>query len=338
MILALMKLSSPLHDLVSDTVAAPAGITVRCAAANFRWEQAVSVERTDEYSVYAGNVATHKEWQGEHKGYLRSFVQVAKDHPRVSESFMAVNSLAHLQEDLDNTYLLRLESLDSMVDSALLGPAIGEAFWLRFFNSQKDLRKPKLSDADEKLRNEFVDQWNARRVQARPMFSTFLNDFSGDLSAFVKTDWPHILRDRLGLTHWPSTPGKPLPVALICYTLDEVREARLATTKKGAVASFSRPTVLDTEMSAAFVPAPLLAKGESYGYTLDMANSEVPAAFTPELLTFPIEYQPKHIKALGFISSAHALQTDAAVLDARNRHVQGLQGLPGCSGYGEVLL
>lgn len=337
MILALMKLSSRLLNLASDTVAAPEGVTVRCAAANFRWEQAVSDDRTGEYNAYAGDVANHKEWQGEHKDYLRSFVQVAKDHPRVSESFMAVNSLAHLTEDLDNTILLRLESLDSLVNSALFGSAIGEAFWLRFFNSQRDLRKSKLSDADEKLRSEFVDQWNARRVQARPMFATYLNDFGGDLTAFVKSDWPHVLRDRLGLTHWPSTPGKPLPVALICYTLDEVRQARLAATKKGAIASFSRPTVLDTEMSAAFIPAPLLAKGESYGYTLDLAHTGVPAEFTPELLTFPIEYQPRHIKALGFISSVHALQTDAAVLDARNRHVLGLQGLPGCDAYGEVL-
>lgn len=297
----------------------------------------MSVGRADEYNAYAGNVTTHKEWQGEHKGYLRSFVQVAKDHPRVSESFMAVNSLAHLKEDLDNTYLLRLESLNSIVDSTLLGPVIGEAFWLRFFNSQKDLRKDNLSDADEKLRSEFVDQWNERRVQARPMFATFLNDFGGNLNAFVKTDWPHILRDRLGLTHWPSTPGKPLPVALICYSLDEVRQARLAATKKGVVASFSRPTVLDTEISAAFIPAPLLARGQSYGYTLDLASAGVPAAFTPELLTFPIEYQPKHIKALGFISRAHALQTDSEVLDARNRHVQRLRGLHGCGGYGEVL-
>lgn len=332
-----MKLSPPLLDLASDAVAAPEGATVRCAAANFRWEQAVSVDRTDEYNAYAGDVANHKEWQGEHKDYLRSFVQVAKDHPRISESFMAVNSLAHLKEELDNTILLRLESLDSLVNNALLGPAIGEAFWLRFFNSQKDLRKDKLSGADEKLRSEFVDQWNARRVQARPMFATFLNEFGGDLTDFVKTDWPHLLRDRLGLTHWPSTPGKPVPVALICYTLDEVRQARLTATKKGAVASFSRPTVLDTEMSAAFIPAPLLAKGESYGYTMDLGHTGVPTEFTPELLTFPIEYQPKHIKALGFISRAHALQTDGAVLDARNRHVRGLQGLPGCSGHGEVL-
>jgi hypothetical protein len=281
MILALMNLSSPLQYLAADPVASPEGVTIRCAAANFRWEQAASVGRTADYNAYVGDVATHKEWQREHEDYLRSFVRPAKDHPRVAETFRAGNSLAHLQEDLDNTILLRLEGLASMVDSAVFGPAIGEAFWLRFFKSQKDLRKDKLADADEKLRSEFVTQWKEQRVQARPMFATFLNDFGGNLTAFVKTDWPHILRDRLGLTHWPSTPGKPVPVALICYTLDEVRQARLAAARKGAAASFSRPTVLDTEMSAAFVPAPLQAKGQSYGYTLDLADGGVPAAFTP---------------------------------------------------------
>ena len=84
--------------------------------------------------------------------------------------------------------------------------------------------------------------------------------------------------------------------------------------KKGAVASFTRPTVLDAEMSPAFIPAPLLPGGESYGYTLDLASAGIPDTFTPELLTFPIEYQAKHIKALGFIARGHALQEDQAIL------------------------
>jgi hypothetical protein len=107
--------------------------------------------------------------------------------------------------------------------------------------------------------------------------------------------------------------------------------------KKGAVASFTRPTVLDAEMSPAFIPAPLLPGGESYGYTLDLASAGIPDTFTPELLTFPIEYQAKHIKALGFIARGHALQEDQAILVARNRHVQGLQYLPDCDSFGEVL-
>jgi hypothetical protein len=123
----------------------------------------------------------------------------------------------------------------------------------------------------------------------------------------------------------------------MCYTLDEVRQARAMATRKGAVSSFSRPTVLDSEMSAAFIPAPLLPGNRSYGYTLDLAEAGVPDTFTPELLTFPIDYQPERIKALGFISREHGLQEDESILAARNRHVQGLRRLPGCEDFGEVL-
>lgn len=332
-----MNLSSHLQSLASDAVASPTGAAMRCVAANFRWERAVADARATEYNAYVGDVATHKDWKAEHKGYLGSFVHVAKDLPRSSECFMAVNGQAHLNEQLDNTPLLRLESVGSLFDHPLL-TKIANDFWLRFFNSQKDLRKDTLSDSEEALRIEFVAQWNAQRTQARPMFATFLNNFnSGDLTALLKTDWPHILRDCLGLTHWPSTAEKPLPVALMCYTVDEVRQARSMATKKGAVASFTRPTVLDGEMSAAFIPAPLLPSGKNYGHTLDLACTEVPEIFTPELLTFPIEYQPRHIKALGFITREHALQEDESMLAARNRHVQGMQRLPDCDNFGEVL-
>ena len=332
-----MNLSHPLHQLASDAIASPAGEAVRCAAANFRWERAVSEGRATEYNAYVGDVATHKDWKAEHKGYLGSYVHVPNDLPRSSECFMAVNGQAHLNEQLDNTFLLRLESIGHLFDHPLVSD-VADKFWQRFFNSQKDLRKNSLPDSAEALRTEFVAQWNAQRTQARPLFATFLNSFfCGNLETLVKNDWPHRLRDRLGLTHWLSTAGKPLPVALMCYTVDEVRQARSLATKKGAVASFTRPTVLDGEMSAAFVPAPLLPGGESYGYTLDLASAEIPETFTPELLTFPIEYQAKHIKALGFITRGHALQEDQAMLAARNRHVQGLQHLPDCDSFGEVL-
>lgn len=332
----LMHLSETLQHLASDPEASRQGIGARCEASNFRCEPAVADERAEEYAVYVGDASAHREWKAEHKGYLTSFVHVAKDHPRSAETFMAVNRLARLDEGLDDTFLLRLESIGHLFEMPLVGD-VAEAFWTRFFNSQKDLRKAQLGEDDEALRDEFVKHWNAQRTQARPMFATFLNEVGGDLKRFVKQDWPHLLRDRLGLTHWPATAGKPLPVALVCYTLDEVRQARALSAKKGAVGSFVRPTVLDTEMSAAFVPAPLLPGNRSYGYTLDLAGTEVPDVFTPELLTFPIDYLPKHIKALGFISRAHTLQEDDAILAARNRHMEGLRRLDGCEGFGEVL-
>lgn len=331
-----MKLGTTLQSLAADTEASKAGTRARCEASNIRCEPAVTDERAEEYGAYVGDISSHGDWRAEHKGYLGSFVHVPKDLPRSAESFMSVNRLAQLDEGLDNTVLLRLESVGTLFDNPLVAET-AETFWTRFYNSQKDLRKRTLSDGDEALREQFVERWNAQRVQARPMFATFLNDVGGDLAQFVKTDWPHLLRDRLGLMHWPGSAGKPLPVVLICYTLDEVRDARAAATKKGAVSSFARPTVLDTELSAAFMPAPLLPGNNSYGYTLDLAGTEVPEVFTPELLTFPIDYRPTHIKALGFISRDHGLNTDAALLAARNRHVEGLRQLPDCAGFGEVV-
>jgi len=337
-----MKLSPSLLTLASDSAASPTGPAARCEAANFRWEQAVADERADDYNDYVGTIAAHKDWKAEHKGYLSQSVHIARDLPKCAEGFMDRNRLAHLNEGMDNTFLLRLESIGHLFSQPLLSGLpdddVTHRYWQRFYRSQQDLRKEKLSDTDEALRAEFVAQWNKQRTQARPMFATFLNSFfSGNLKDLVKADWPHILRDRLGLRHWPSTAGKPLPVALMCYTVDEVRAARDLAKKKGAAASFTRPTVLDGEMSAAFIPAPLLPGGESYGYTLNLSETGVPVEFSPELLTYPIEYQPRHIKALGFITRAHTLQGDQATLEARNRHVQGLRAWPDCSDFGEVL-
>ncbi len=331
-----MDLSPSLELLAADAAASKTGVASRCEAANFRWERAISAGRAEEYHAYVGAAATHEDWRAEHKGYVGSFVQVAKDSPRSAECFMALNAQAQLNEGLDNTYLLRLESLESLFNDPLLSGLTND-FWQRFSKNPKDLIKNLPFEA-EALRADFVKQWNEqKRKDARPMFATFLNDFGGNLDLFLKEDWPHILRDRLGLVDKIGSEKNPLRVALMCYTLDEVRQARALAVKKGATASFARPTVLDTEMFAAFIPAPLLPGGESYGYTLDLADTGIPASFTPELLTFPIDYLPRHIKALGFITRPHALQDGQALFDARNRHVQGLQALPGCDDFGEVL-
>lgn len=340
MIQPLMNLSYALQSLATDAAAAPSGPVMRCAVANFRWETAVSEGRAEEYGDHVGAVASHKDWQAEHKSYLSTSVHIAKDLPRCAESFMAVNGLAHLNEQLDNTYLLRLEALDGLFNQPLVSEVAAE-FWQRFYRYPKDLGiNARLSDEVQALRAEFTKQWNDHRTQARPQFATFLNAFfGGDLPALVKSDWPHLLRDRLGLTHWPREADKPLPVALVCYTVDEVREARMLAGKKGAAASFSRPTVLETEFSPAFIPAPLQPGGKSFGYTLDLASTAIPDAdaLTPELLTFPLEYKPEHIKALGFITRPHAFQEDSAYLPARNHHVEGLRRLPDCAAFGEVL-
>ena len=131
--------------------------------------------------------------------------------------------IAHA-DDGDETQLLRLESLGGLFNQALTREDTA-LFWQRFFNSPKDLHKTNLSAHDSRLFENFIRAWNNQRTQARPLFATTLRAFGGNLDALLKQDWPHLLRDRLGLSHWPSTLGKPLPVALMCYSLDEVRQA-----------------------------------------------------------------------------------------------------------------
>lgn len=332
-----MRLSPQLDELATDDAAKPAGMLSRCSMANFRWEHTVGDERADDYLSYLDDPANHQQWQTEHKDYLRENVWQPRDQPRTSACFTSLNQQAHLLESMDDTFLLRLESLDGLLNGALTAePA--KAFWQRFINRQSVFFKPGLALDDEGSLEAFINLWNAERTQARPLFATFLNHFGGNIKELVKQDWPHLMRDQLGLAHWPSTPGKDVPVALMCYKVSEVRAARQLAISKGAVASFTRPTVLDSEFNSAFVPGALPPGGESYGYTLDLSGQEIPEGFAPELLTFPLDYKPEHLKALGFISTPHILDTDDKMLDARNRHVQGLRSLAGCADFGEVLV
>lgn len=130
-----MKLSPSLLALASDHAASPAGPAARCEAANFRWEQAVADKRADDYNDYVGPVATHKDWKAEHKGYVTHAVHIAKDLPRCAESFADCNRQAHLNEGMDNTFLLRLELIEQMFSQPLLSGSpddIPYRFWQRF--------------------------------------------------------------------------------------------------------------------------------------------------------------------------------------------------------------
>lgn len=332
-----MDLSNHLQALASDSSVQSSGSLARCEMANFRWEEAVAADRAAQYVDCVDQPASHLAWRVEHKSHVSSYIQVAKDSPVCAEAFLPVNQLAHLREDLDNTYLLRLESLKGLESRRLVTEAFRQ-FWQRFYRSQKDLRKQNWSDEDKGLCAEFVRLWNEEvRTQSRPMFATFLNDFGGNLDELIKGDWAHTLRDRLGLSYLVGSEQDKVPVALMCYELREVRDARQTQAKKGATASYARPTVLDTEMSAAFVPAPLFEGGQSYGHTLNLTTTAAPDAFVPELLTYPIEYKAHHIKALGYITRGHALTSDDAWLPARNAHIEGLRRLPDCADFGEIL-
>ncbi len=57
--------------------------------------------------------------------------------------------------------------------------------------------------------DKFLLTWDGKR-DARPAFAAFRPELADDLAA---ADWPHRLRDRLGLAHYGAGDE---PVALMC--------------------------------------------------------------------------------------------------------------------------
>ena len=75
-------------------------------------------------------------------------------------------------------------------------------------------------------------------------------------------DWPHALRDRLGLGHYGG--GAELPVALMRYSLADVF---LAQASRQLSVACALPTVLDGGMHQFFFPVP---REHPYGATVHL--------------------------------------------------------------------
>lgn len=78
-------------------------------------------------------------------------------------------------------------------------------------------------------------------------------------------DWPHALRDRLGLGHYGLVGGAPLAVALMRYPLADVFSA--PANQQGSAAC-AMPTVLDNGMHEFFFPVP---REHPYGATVHLS-------------------------------------------------------------------
>lgn len=285
---------------------------------------------------YLEGVDTAPRWKSEHNAeYYLAEVRVARQSPVAPHTFRPDNSLAQLG-DLDNASLIRVESLVRFQRSAT-SKLLFEAFWTRFFNYQKDMNPPDPLRRDP-LVDEFLRCWNEeQRIFDSPMFCSFLAEF-GELSKLLKSDWPHDLRDRLGLAHLQPN-LEAIPVALMCYSVNDVREWLVANSTAPLASAFARPTALDGELSPVFHPVPFPA-ATNYGYTLHLDAAADRRQFTPEILNARIDYQPRHIKALGWISRPHLLGNPpiaASLRSARNAHLTALQARCSRPDFGALL-
>lgn len=158
----------------------------------------------------------------------------------------------------------------------------------------------------------FVESWNLAR-DARPSFAAFRDQL---ITEIEDVDWPHKLRDRLGLSHF-NTGGGPLDVALVEYTVEEVIEE----SKRSAaiVQPFTLPTFLDMKPNSQFFPVP---KELPAGAPMALFEIWSDEQLIAELLHARITYRRQHIVKIGRIDTSSPLVAKQVL---RNTHLSALQ-------------
>ena len=219
----------------------------------------------------------------------------------VPDAFLDINNDAWLDGIAANQSVVRIEALKRPLDASTLSLEELEDLLRRADGGD--------ADADGAVRL-FFENWNLRR-DARPIFVAFYDEIKEEADA---DDWPHALRDRLGLGHYGYADGVPLPVALMRYSLEHV-----LSSAAGPVA-FALPTVLDGGMHELFFPVP---REHPYGATLHLLSDRADM-LTAEIVHCRIDYAREHLWRLGWIRRAQPLHGDS-LREARDLHLLALQ-------------
>jgi hypothetical protein len=172
---------------------------------------------------------------------------------------------------------------------------------------------------------EFFEKWNSKRDD-RPAFCAFPDELDEEMKS---EDWPHALRDRLGLGHYPPRGGAPIDVALMMYDLSE---ALNQTMRRGLKVAAALPGVLDAGMHEFFFPVP---REHPYGATLHL-QQDSSDILTAEIFHCRIDYKPQHLIDLGQIEHWHGLGP-TALRDARDLHLLSLREACNRQDFGELL-
>ncbi|WP_295882157.1 hypothetical protein [uncultured Thiohalocapsa sp.] len=292
-------------------------------ADNCRFDERASAARWQQFLEILEQVLEDPEdlvpgdWAEANTKHLDQYVAGPK--VSVPDAFLAINRDAWLTGigNNPNQSLVRIESLTRALNNAQLSL---EA--LRDILTRADSGRD--SDA-QKAADSFFSSWSSAR-DGRPAFAAFYDEVKEEADA---DDWPHALRDRLGLGHYGTDGGAPMPVALMRYRLAEVISAQ-ADAKLPIAAAL--PTVLDGGMHEFFFPVP---REETYGATLHLLPEQADT-LTCEIIHCRIEYTRPHLWKLGWIHQPHACK-DAQLQDARDLHLIALQDASGRDDFGEPM-
>ena len=215
-------------------------IAVAAAADNCRFDERAGAERWTAFEALLApsGAITWDDWAEAYQLHLEQRCKVAR--PAVPDAFLDVNREAWLSELSENQSLIRLEDLSRALQANNLGLED-----LRDLLQRADGHD---DDASQAVRG-FFEAWNERR-DARPAFAAFWDEVQEELE---DADWPHALRDRLGLGHYGCSEGQPQPIALMRYSVADVHAAQEEHQLRTACAL---PTVLDDGLNEFFFFCP----------------------------------------------------------------------------------
>lgn len=286
------------------------GETVVAAVAdNCRFDERTGNARWQQFDAMLSRMTTGPEvsdwrdWAEANRLYLDQHCNVART--TVPDAFLPINRDAWLDGLAENQSVVRIEVLTRPLQTS--GISLDELEELLGHADSGD------ADAAHAARR-FFEAWNQRR-DARPTFAAFYDEVRQEAD---DDDWPHALRDRLGLGHYGYEDGAPLAVALMRYSLEEVFSARES---QGLPVECALPTVLDGGMHEFFFPVP---RENPYGATLHLSPGQADT-LTAEIVHCRIDYKREHLWRLGRITRPHPLRGDDKLREARDLHLLALQ-------------
>ena len=290
---------------------------VASVADNCRFDERAGTDRWQQFDSLLPATICWKDWTATNKTHFEQYCAVKKTS--VPDAFLEINRYAWLQDLPDNQCLVRIENLISPLERSSRVDDLDHL---------KDLleRADNGNDDARHAAQEFFNEWNNQHRDARPAFAAFYDQVQQEADC---SDWPHALRDRLGLGHYGYADGVPLPVALMRYSLADVFSAQKSQQLKAA---FAVPTVLDGDMHEFFFSVP---REHPSGATVHLAPKRA-GTITAEILHCRIDYRRKHLWKIDYIKRPRKL-TDDQLREARDWHLLALQEACERADFGEFL-
>ena len=291
-------------------------LVVAAAADNCRFDERAGAERWTAFEVLlaSNGATTWDDWAEAYRLHLEQRCNVAR--PVVPDAFLDANRSAWLSGLSKNQSLVRIEDLSRALQASSLDLQGLKDLLLRADRGD--------NDASQAVRG-FFRAWNERR-DARPAFAAFWDEVRAELD---DADWPHALRDRLGLGHYGYPEGQPHPIALMRYS---VADAHAVQENHQLGTACALPTVLDGGMHEFFFPVP---REHPFGAAVHLAPDRADT-LTAEVLHCRIDYEHRHLCRLGEITRP-GRPDDDQLREARDLHLYALREKCEREDFGEPL-